>query len=249
MQHDWEPYIGRVNDKLASILVDLGLRLEIPDSTRPWLLWVWLKLKSPRPDGLSDWSEFELLSAIEDRLTQSLSQKCNAILSGSITTLGRREFYYYGANPELLESVVNDTKKTFREYEFEWGSQEDSNWRQYNEVLLPSDEQTECIQNRKVLEVLKKNGDTLTTPRDFSHWAYFKVPGDRERFKDEIQALGYGIVSQSENPEDEFVHGICFVRCQLVSQSEIDNAVLELSRIARKFDGSYDGWETQVVDT
>ena len=73
MNRDWNSYITKVNDELASVLVDLGLDSEIPDTNRPWLLWVWIQLKSPRPDGLSDWPEFEVLSAVEARLTQSLA--------------------------------------------------------------------------------------------------------------------------------------------------------------------------------
>jgi uncharacterized protein (TIGR01619 family) len=247
VDHDWEPYITNVNGKVASILVDLSLHAEIPDSNKPWLLWVWLWLKSPRADGLSDWPELETLSAVEARLTQMLVQKCSGILSGSITTLGRREFYFYGTNPEQLETAVHDTRNVFRAYKFDWGSQEDLNWLQYRDVLFPSDEQMQCIQNRKVLEVLKKNGDLLKDLRGISHWAYFKSTADRKSFKDEVQKLGYRIDSESEDFGDEYPQGICFDKIQSLNPSDVDNAVLELFRLALKFGGSYDGWETQAI--
>ena|ERR1700678_2691885 len=109
VNRDWNRYIAKVNDELASVLVYLSLHTQVPDWNRPWLLWVWVQLKSPRPDGLSDWPEFETLSAVESRLTQALNQKCNAVLSRCMNTLGRREFYFYGTTPEQLESSVSET--------------------------------------------------------------------------------------------------------------------------------------------
>jgi uncharacterized protein (TIGR01619 family) len=247
MAEDWNSYIAKVNDNVASIFLDLSLRSEIPDQRRPWLLWVWVKLKSPRPDGLSDRSELDSLIALETRLAQALSQKCNVVFAGTITSQGRREYYFYGGDPEKLESAVDETKRVFRAYEFDWGSKLDPDWRQYLDVLFPCDEDMERIKNRKVLAVLQREGDALTASREVTHWAYFKHNEGRDGFKNAVQSLGYRIGSESEDLKYEFPKGICFARFQSVNQSELDEAVLELFRIAKKFQGSYDGWETQVV--
>ena len=37
------------------------------------------------------------------------------------------------------------------------------------------------------------------------------------------------------------------MRFQSVNPTEIDTAVVELFRLAKKHGGDYDGWETQVV--
>lgn len=89
--------------------------------------------------GLSASAEFEVLTAIETRVAQVLTRKCNAVLSGSITSQGRRELYFYGSNPEELDTAVNETKKAFPTYQFASGSKQDSEWRQYLDVLFPSD--------------------------------------------------------------------------------------------------------------
>jgi hypothetical protein len=64
MIEDWNFYFCKVNEVLASIALDLGLRQVVPDSDRPNLLWVWVYLKCPRGDRLSASSEFESLEAI-----------------------------------------------------------------------------------------------------------------------------------------------------------------------------------------
>jgi uncharacterized protein (TIGR01619 family) len=247
MPHDWNCYLTNVNGKLASIFLDLGLRSEIPDRNRLWLLWIWVQLKSPRPDGLSDDSEFDSLIALDKRIAQALNQKCKGLLAGTITTQGRREFYFYGEDPENLESAVLETNKVFQTYQFEWGSQQHSEWRQYLDVLHPSEEQLQRMLNGNVLEVLRSEGDALTAPRDVTHWAYFKDDGDRAGFGSAVTLLGYRIDSESEDRDDEYAKGICVVRLQSVNRAELDEAVVELYRIARKFRGSYDGWECQVV--
>jgi hypothetical protein len=82
MMDNWKPYLCNVDEKLASILVNLGLRESLPISSKPWLLWVWVHLQSPRPDGLSDSKEAATLYQIEDALAPFLARECRAILSG-----------------------------------------------------------------------------------------------------------------------------------------------------------------------
>ena len=52
MSEEWDSYFCNVNDKLASIRVDLGIRSTVPDPNRPWLLWVWVYFERPRVDGM-----------------------------------------------------------------------------------------------------------------------------------------------------------------------------------------------------
>jgi hypothetical protein len=156
MSDEWDFYFCNVNNRLASIFLDLGLRKLAPDRDKPNLLWVWVYLKWPRDDGLSASSEFEQLEEIEERLTDTLNERFEAVLCGRITTDGRREFYYYGPRSDGLKTVVRDIISHFRGYEFDCGCKVDIEWRQYLEVLYPSDEDHQRIKNRKVLEVLQQ---------------------------------------------------------------------------------------------
>jgi hypothetical protein len=108
MNDNWKPYLCRVNDKPASILVNLGLRDSVPIPTKPWLLWAWVYFRTPRPDGLSDRKEAPTLYKIEDALSLCVSRACGAILSGRITTEGRREFYFYGETKNGFRKAVED---------------------------------------------------------------------------------------------------------------------------------------------
>lgn len=247
MSEDWNFYICNVNDLLASVFLDLGLRKIAPDKSRPFLLWICVYLRWPRDDGLSASLEFEALKAIEEKLTQTMMERFDAVLCGRITTDGRREIYYYAPGAERLQIAVEEVMSLFREYEFDCGSKADPEWRQYLDVLYPSDEDHQRMENRKVLDVLEQKNDTLKTPRDVSHWIYFRAEADREKFWDAVTPLEYRVQSRSRNEHGDHPFGICIVRFQSVDPAEIDDAVIELFRIAKKHRGNYDGWETYVI--
>ena len=48
MSNDWDFYSCRVDDKPASIFVDLGIRRDVPLSGRPYMAFVRLFMRAPR---------------------------------------------------------------------------------------------------------------------------------------------------------------------------------------------------------
>lgn len=148
MNEKWNSYICRVNGSVASIFLNLALKDVAPIGEKDWLLWVWLYLRYPRKDGLSDTSELKTLVEIETCLSERMMESCGAILSGSITTEGRREFYYYGQWREPLEATVQSALCEFESYRFDCGAQQDRDWKQYLNVLYPSEYALERIRIR-----------------------------------------------------------------------------------------------------
>lgn len=191
--------------------------------------------------------EFELLRTIEYKLTESIGVEFDAVLSGRITTDGRREFYFYASHADGFESKVARALGEFRGYEFDCGTQEDHAWKQYMEVLYPSDGNLQRMKNRSVFDVLKQKGDTLKTPRDIFHWIYFRTKMDRNAFWAAVQPLEYRLRSEPDTESGDFPFGLCIVRFQSAEEEEVDVAVVELFRRAQEFNGDYDGWETEVI--
>jgi uncharacterized protein (TIGR01619 family) len=246
MTDNWKSYICRVNESLASIFVNLALRDEVPMLSKQWLLWVWVYFRSPRPDGLSDSREAPTLFKIEDALTAHVPRTCRALLSGRITTEGRREFYFYGETKDGFPDAVSTALAGFEGYRFDTGEQEDSLWEQYLNVLYPSPEDLERIKNRDLLEVLVDEGDVLTAAREVQHWVYFRSEQTRAAFRETAIKAGFRILSES-SVEGDLPFEISVARTQPVEQDLIDATVIELLRLAQRFEGEYDGWETPVV--
>jgi uncharacterized protein (TIGR01619 family) len=246
MTDNWKSYFCNVNDNLASIFVNLGLRDDVPILSKAWLLWVWVYFQSPRPDGLSDSTEAPRLFKIEDALDLSVAQVCRAIPCGRITTEGHREFYFYGETSDGFGEAVKSALATFEGYEFDMGDQKDPLWEQYLDVLYPSQEDLERIKNSDVLDVLTEKGDVLSAAREVQHWLYFRSQQSRAAFSEDAVKAGFRIASESDVKGD-LPFGLSVVRTQSVEQEHIDATVIELVRLAQRFEGEYDGWETPIV--
>ncbi len=187
MSNDWDFYSCRVDDKPASIFVDLGIRRDVPLSGRPYMAFVRLFMRAPRPDGLSSQEEFEDLIRVEDQVTAALAAGNAATYVGRNTSGGCRDFYFYTKDPSNWTRSASSALAEIPEYKYEAGSRLDKGWTTYLEFLYPSPEDMERIQNRRVCESLQKNGDALSEPREIDHWAYFPDEDSRARFLDTIK--------------------------------------------------------------
>ncbi len=245
-EEKWNSYICNVNDKLASVFLDIALATSAPLQEKPWLLWVWVYMKEPREDGLSSQGEFEMLCKLEDALKSELSA-LKVTLAGRITTQGRREFYFYGPSEGSFRSTVQSALNQFRGYEFDVGSRLDPRWSQYFQVLFPSDIDFERMKNRDVLDVLQKHGDDHSAVRNVRHWLYFATAQQREYFVSSAKAFGYKVERTSEISDRGNEFGVELSKEQNVIPTSIDGTTIELLRLAKQFGGEYDGWETQVT--
>lgn len=243
MTDQWATYLCNVNGELASILLNTALIDDQPSRAKSQLLWVWVYLVDPRGDGLTNDVEAALLYKIEDKLASALTYSCSAVLGGRITTLGRREFYFYGVHGKSFEESVRKVMLEYPEYRFALDQQRDPQWRQYLDVLYPSPEQFQSISNQDVLESLKKNGDDHSIVRKVQHWAFFPTDDQRQGFLNTVLTEGFTLDSEfsakSDNP-----FAICLHKDQSVVPERIDESTLLLFRLCEKWGGTYDGWET-----
>ena len=252
MSDEWDFYFATVNENVASLFVDLGIRELAPDPSNPWLLWVWLQFQNPREDGLSSAEESETLDAIEDSLIESVENALGGSLVGRITTEGRREFYFYSPTDEGLDKAVAKAMMPFADYEFECGTHNDPEWEHYLGMLYPSPHDWQCMKNRHVLQELRENGDSLELERPVLHWAYFPNEESRNQFVAAITERGFELNEQSEQDdpdpeaESEFPFGVSFQRVDHIDWDTINQITIELYDLAEAAHGDYDGWETSV---
>jgi len=244
----WDFYFSELNEKTASTFVDLGIRQQVPDRSRPWLVILDLYMVSPRADGLSDRAEYDTLIRIEDLITAALAEHHRAEHVGRITYDGRRIMHFYAPQEFDPAPTVRAALKDYPEYRFDTSCEHDPDWDTYQNDLYPSDEEMETIKNLKVLDALQDNGDPLKAARPVDHWAYFPTESGRDAFKAGAEKLGYK--AEVLKPSDAFGKnrfGIQLTRTDHVDFDSINDVTLELFRLAQEFNGEYDGWETQVV--
>jgi hypothetical protein len=249
LSDEWDFYFARVNDAVSSIFVDLGVRADAPLEKRPWLLWVWVEMQAPRPDGLSSNEEAPKLHEIGEALNGAVSPACDGQLVGRITGANRREFYFYAAEPGELDAAVVRALQRFDTYKFETGSKFDSEWEQYLGLLYPSDSNLQRMFNRRVLESLAENGDVHEVPRKVDHWLEFQTQEARTACRDTLIAIEFALEEEfeAEEADDPYPHSLVVSRVDSVDSHTINGITLELARLAGEHGGRYDGWECPVT--
>ena len=249
MSDEWDFYFARVNDAVSSIFVDLGVRPEVPVEARPWLLWVWVPLRSPRDDGLSSSEEAPKLNELGDALDSAIGAACGAQYVGRITGSGRREFYYYASEPADLETVTARVMQGFEGYECQTGSAFEPDWDQYLNLLYPSATNLQRMSNRRLLEALEQDGDDHETPRKVDHWLYFTDEEGRAACRDTLEAIGFEVEDESlaEEGDESLPYGLVVSRIDSVDTHSINGVTLELARLAGEHRGDYDGWACEVT--
>jgi len=248
LSDDWDFYFARINDAVSSVFVDLGQRPDAPVEKRPWLLWVWIVMQSPKSDGLSSVEEAPRLHAIGEALDSTVSAMCGAQLIGRVTGSGRREFYFYAAEPGELQAAVAAAMAGFAGYGHESGSTFQPDWDQYF-MLYPSDSNLERMQNRRRLEALAADGDVHELPRKVDHWFSFPDDATRAACRDTLTAIEFALEdeSQSEDEAESMPFALVVSRADSVDTHSINGITIELARLAREHAGRYDGWECAVT--
>jgi uncharacterized protein (TIGR01619 family) len=246
-QEEWEFYFSNVDDKLASILVDLGLSKVAPMTDKPNVVWISIKMNDPREDGLSSQEESGTLSEIDDALVHKLTSTHNSIYVGRLTSAGERDLYFYFGDTSLYDKAISEVMLAYPKYQFDFGSKEDKEWGGYFDFLYPTPQQYQSIQNRRVLDNLEKHGDKLTKERDVHHWIYFKTERDRETFLGKIANDGFSILDKDYNKElEEAPYTLHIRRVDKVDHNSVDDYVIYLWKLAADCNGDYDGWETSI---
>ena len=249
MSDEWDFYFAKVNDAVSSIFVDLGLKPDAPNEKRPWLLWVWVQMQAPRPDGLSSGEEAPKLHEIEESLNSMIAPVCGAQLVGRITGSNRREFYFYAEEPAELDAAVERAMQPFESYRFETGSAFQPDWEHYLELLYPSATNLQRMMNRRVLDALEQQGDVHEVPRKVDHWLEFPSPEARAAARSTLEAIEFAVEGEyeSEEPGAPRPHALVVSRVDSVEMHSINGVTLELARLAEEHGGGYDGWESPVT--
>lgn len=249
MSDSWEFYLCRVEGRPASIALDLGLRRAAPQAKRPWLLCVQALLRSPRPDGLPDGTEAQALNALEDRLQERLLARCDAVEAGRLSTNGVRELYFYGKDDAGLDDAVEEASVAAPGYRLRLRAEEEPGWERYLDFLWPGPLSWQWIKDRRLVDALTDNGDTLELARAVDHWAYFEAQDDRERFIRAVEGLGFSAERlEAGSPEaDTPALGARVTRADPVTLAHIHGVTRQLFELAEEHGGSYDGWECPVT--
>ncbi len=237
-------FYHRIENNLKQfVVVDTGLNSIIPIKSKQNLLKISFQMLNIDGEGLCS-SEEELaeFGEIEDRMIEKLTK--DEIFVGRITSNGLRDFYFY-TKDKKIELVFQDILKKYEKFNAKITFEVDENWNKYHKLLYPTDEEFQKIGNRNVLDNLEEGGDKLTLEREVFHWIYFKTEKDQENYIKEVEKLNFSVVAKNKI-KDEFPYQLQIKRVDNVDEESVNEYVIQLWKLASKYNGGYDGWETSI---
>ncbi len=245
MSDDWDLYLLRVDDQPALIFVNLSLSKVAPVEGMPLMSYVSVKMRAPRPDGLSSDKEFDALIALGDGLEARVRADAAATYAGRCTTAGDRDFYFYVADPVAFSHAAERAMADFAEYHYATGHRDDPDWAAYRDFLYPGARDLQRIQNRRVVEVLLDKGDDISLPRSIDHRVYLPTRAAVAAWRAQLLAQGFSLLAEPSDEEEDIA--LDFARID--RPAEIDAVVLPLVDAIAAFGGNYDGWGCEAERT
>ncbi|MDD5052539.1 MAG: DUF695 domain-containing protein [Sulfuricurvum sp.] len=247
MQEYWELYMKQLDGAIASVLVNVGISAELPSEDKYFMGFIKFPMKLPNERGLISEDEEAQLSFIEDKIEMEALRYRIGNYVGKIVSNGDMTFIYYLKHDFEWVDVVKAAMGAFPDYTYEYGSKMDAEWDIYHKLLFPTPIEWQIIQNHKVCDHLKSQGDSLHLPRAIEHKAYFETAEKRAEFIGVIEAEGFKTKELIDANENTPMVGVSFYRQDKPFYYDIDTLSLYLIDLTTRYSGAYDGWETSVV--
>lgn len=244
-EKDWDLYPSQVDNKPASIFVDLAAMDDAPVAGLDQMVFLKVFMRSPRTDGLSSDEEYQTLALIEDAAALA-AETAGMRYVGRQTTDGFRDFVFYSASDEVEEILV-EVMDDFPGYKFETGVRPDSEWAVYIDYLYPDERTHQGMMNRRLYEQLAQQGDDNDTPREIDHFASFATAYQRSIFVEECLSKGFMVRALADPSKDNKLYEAQVFRMDAPDGDTFDEVTMILLELAAESGGDYDGWETEVV--
>ncbi len=247
-QGDWDAYLMQTNNKPVSVIVDLALGKKAPMKERPFVIIVRSQLQYPDAMGMPGKAELTALDEMEEGLVERLAKNNGAIYAGRFTQRGIREFYFYSLDTVSYHPAVVQAMANFKEYKWLTQAKDDKTWTNYFTVLYPLPVDMEKIQNRRLIDRLKNEGDSLIKSRQVDHYFYFKTKIKRDEFIRNTGISAFTIAELNDKAGDaEFPYQLHIYKNDVPDYTYIERVLIPFWEAARKYQGRYDGWETYLV--
>jgi hypothetical protein len=255
---------------VVAITLNMDLRAQLSPAARPLACRVSVNLLKPSSDGvINDPKEIERLGELGNGLTDHLTGGTSLGFAGMYTSAGVRTWLFYCPTPESTlfggptsEPIVAKVESAFAgqsDYVPVTQVDLDPDWSAYASLYPTAAEQDELrfqqalkvdraraqAMSTATAQMLMRQGDDLTQPRDIDFGLYFPTADARSTFAELAKANGF-TVREPTAAGDAAVAATPFpvtvIRREAVlptRMAQIENWLIDK---ARRAGGTYDGW-------
>lgn len=205
---DFDFYMAQIEGEPASFVIDLNAPGHAPVATHPLLLGMRVPLLRPRPDGLRDEGEREIMGEIEDQIVERIEAALDGIYVGRFVSGGATELFAYvpAAHRATIESDLTQVTGALpAPYALELRIEDDAEWGHCIDFLAPDAVARQTIWNRRLVHQFAEMGDALHVPREVDHLVTFPDRESAEVAATALRALGFRTdeITQGEPPTDD----------------------------------------------
>jgi hypothetical protein len=241
---EWDFYPCRIDDYAASIVLNLRYDGSEPPPGATTLYRVRLPMREPGDHGVGTAAEAAAMNMFEELVAQRASDG-ELIYVGRIRSRADWELVFYG--PADRSAALQAVRDVFVDRLTYLDVRTDPDWGYYRELLLPDAERRRWMHDRRLVDVLAREGDSLAMPRRVDHWAHFADAAARDRFVTAAVQAGFTLQRAAEVKDKPLPFGAQVYRVDAVELEHIHDVVIQLVELAAADGGEYDGWETAVT--
>lgn len=235
-EYDFYPCL--VDGAPASIYVDLSYEDPVARPvTADTRYWIEITMGEPGAHSIGSADEAVALNALEEAAIAQLAD-AGLVYAGRVRHRGTWEISFYG--PPARLHAVDQVAQTMAPRFVTTESRSEPDWSYYRELLLPDGERKQWMDDRRLVEILREQGDRLTPPRRVDHWVSFATTEARDAFATAAMQHGF---TRADDPPPALAH---VFRVDPIELDHIHDVVMILVDIAAQHGGSYVRWESPI---
>jgi regulator of RNase E activity RraB len=250
-------YLDEYDGKPVYAIVDLGLAdiAPVEEFTRYVAVILPVQLNVAGSGLTVSDAELKALHKVEDRCIREAESRGFFYAGHAIVTAAEHMYIAFYCKEkdksETIECLIGICQGNGRD-PTRILSRSDPEWGYYLERLYPDIYHMQALNHQEILDDLKKHGDRGAKPRNVSFWLYFTAKEEAERCLGEAASKGYTLENLGDMREDKDFKGkkpfSLTIRKEMPLNLDGLNAeAWKLIDMAKKYNGDYDGIETEVV--
>lgn len=234
---DFEFYPCLVDDAPASIYVNLRHEHATPPLADDTRYTVAIRMRDAGEHGIGTADEAAALNLVEEAVIAAAAGR-DITYVGRVRSRGIWETVLYGPGGHL-DALTATAMDHAGDRLVEARSHRDRSWSYYRELLLPDAERRQWMNDRRMVQILREQGDRLVTPRRVDHVLEFSSSAARDAFLAAAEAAGF--TRDDSGPHQARVH-----RADPIELDHIHEVVMILVDAAQPHGGSYVRWEAGI---
>ena len=226
--NNWEKYFATVDDNLSQIKVDLGALEFKEDYNHSFFIRLDYDFDTQFPNESEEKEISQLLEFFEAAL---IASKKNAKFVGSVSTDRTIDFIFVAKELFELKPIL---QKIFQAHPFQSSWLKDDQWKIYENLLYPSEEDMIYIYNRKLLQNYYASHED--SEHDVYQYQVFSDKHDAQAFLSEVYQ-DFTVLDSIYTKDKMYI--VQLVRKETMSFIDLNQVSLDLHALAKKHKGHY----------